>query len=303
MQMVELGRTGLRVSRLGHGGAEFHRHEHLNNAEYVGAVLETLLDEGVNFLDTAECYHGNEALIGATVSRRRDEYVLATKCGHLDDFTEGEEWTPETIAASVDRSLRRLRTDHVDLLQLHSCDLDVLKRGDVIEALQRAREQGKTRFIGYSGDNENAAWAVDSGAFDTLQISFSIADQQPRSKGILAAAEGRGMGIIAKRPVANNVWRRKDTPLAYGSEYWRRARLMEAMGDVPGEPDDPFLTVYGFVLAHPEVDTIIVGTHDADHVRGNVRAFTDGRLPIPEETLRELQRRFDHLDDGWSGQN
>ena len=111
------------------------------------------------------------------------------------------------------------------------------------------------------------------------------------------------MGIIAKRPVSNNVWRREAAPLSYADEYWRRARLMEAMGDVPGEPDDPFLAAYGFVLAQPEIDTIIVGTHNADHVRDNVRAFTDGRLPIPHETVRELQRRFDHLDDGWLGQN
>lgn len=303
MQMVDLGRTGLKVSRLGHGGAEFHRHEHLNNAGFVGPVLDVLLDEGVNFLDTAACYHNNERMIGETVSRRRDEFILATKCGHLDDFTRGEDWTPETIAASVDRSLRRLRTDYVDLLQLHSCDVDVLERGDVIEALQRAREQGKTRFIGYSGDNKNAEWAVASGVFDTLQISYGITDQRPRPRGILAAAEARGMGIIAKRPVSNNVWRRKETPLAYADEYWRRAQLMEAMGDVPGEPEDPFLTAYGFVLAQPEIDTIIVGTHNADHVRDNVRAFTDGRLPIPDETVRELQRRFDHLDDGWLGQN
>ena len=303
MQMVDLGRTGLRVSRLGFGGSEFHRHPEQNTADLVGRVLGAALDEGVNFLDTAPCYNRNETLMGATVSRRRDEFVLATKCGHLDDFTEGEDWTPETIAASVDRSLRRLRTDHLDLLQLHSCDVDVLKRGDVIEALRRAREQGKTRFIGYSGDNENAAWAAESGVFDTLQISYGITDQQPRSRGILAAAEARGMGIIAKRPVSNNVWRRKETPLAYANEYWRRAQLMEAMGDVPGEPDDPFLTAYGFVLAQPEIDTIIVGSHNADHVRDNVRAFTDGRLPIPEETVRGLQRRFDHLDDGWPGQN
>ena len=299
MHMVDLGRTGLRVSRLGFGGSEFHRHPEQNTADLVGRVLGTALDEGINFLDTAECYSRNEQLIGETVSGRRDEYFLATKCGHSEGL-DGEDWAPETIAASVDRSLRRLRTDHVDLLQLHSCSIEDLERGDVIEAVERARCQGKTRFIGYSGDNEDAMWAIRSGYFDTLQISFSIADQQPRSKGILAAAEGRGMGIIAKRPVANNVWRRKDAPLAYGSEYWRRTRLMEAMGDVHGEPDDPFLTAYGFVLAHPEVDTIIVGTHNSDHVRENVRALTE-ILPIPEETVRELQRRFDHLNDGWPG--
>jgi aryl-alcohol dehydrogenase-like predicted oxidoreductase len=75
---------------------------------------------------------------------------------------------------------------------------------------------------------------------------------------------------------------------------------MEAMGDVPGEPDDPFLTAFGFVLAQPEVDTIIVGSHNPDHIRDNVRALSH-KLPIPAETVEELQRRFDRLDDGWPG--
>ncbi len=299
MQLVDLGRTGLRVSRLGMGGAEFHRHGDLNTPAAVGAVLNVALDEGVNFLDTAECYDQNERLLGETVFSRRDEYVLATKCGHSEGL-DTNDWTSETIAASIDRSLSRLQTDHVEILQLHSCGLKELQRGDVIEAVKRAQEQGKTRFVGYSGDNEAAMWAVKSGHFDTLQISLNIADQQARSKGILAAAEARRMGVIVKRPVGNIVWRRKDSPLPYANEYWRRTQLMEAMGDVPGEPDDPFLTAFGFVLAQPEVDTIIVGSHNPDHIRDNVRALSH-KLPIPAETVEELQRRFDRLDDGWPG--
>ena len=300
MEMVDLGKTGLKVSRLGMGGAEFHRHDSENTAATVGSVINAALDSGINFVDTSACYDRNEALLGETASHRRDEYVLATKCGHVEGLQSGDDWTPETIAASVVRSLRRLRTDHVDVLQIHSCRLEVLQRGDVIEAVKRAQAQGKTRFIGYSGDNEAALWAVESGRFDTLQISLSLADQQARSKGILAAAEAQGMGIIAKRPVANGAWRHASAPYHYAREYWRRTQLMQAMGPVTGEPDDRFLTAFGFVLAHPEVDTIIVGSHNPDHVRDNIETL-EQRLPIPRETVEELQRHFDELDDGWPG--
>ena len=128
-------------------------------------VLNTALDNGVNLLDTAACYGNSEELIGDAVSSRRDEYILATKAGHAAGDETGEAWTGPTVARSIDRSLRRLKTDHVDIVQLHSCDVDVLEKGEVIRALEDAREAGKTRFISYSGDEEAAAWAVDSGIF------------------------------------------------------------------------------------------------------------------------------------------
>ena len=163
-----------------------------------GAWLNLALDLGINFLDTAACYASTEALMGSTVSHRRDEFFLASKCGHAVD-TEAEPWTAGLIAESVDRSLRRLKTDYLDILHLHSCGLDVLKRGEVIEALVSARDQGKTRFIGYSGDNEAALWAVGSGIFDTLQTSFSLVDQSARRE-LLGAARDAGIGIIGDAP-------------------------------------------------------------------------------------------------------
>ena len=133
------------------------------------------------------------------------EYVLATKCGHVTGGYQGKEWTAQTVTDSIDRSLVRLKTDYVDIVQLHSCGVDVLERGEVIEALLAAKQAGKMRFAGYSGDNEAAAWAIASGHFDTLQTSFNLTDQRARTR-LFPQAEEAGMGVIVKRPIANGAW-------------------------------------------------------------------------------------------------
>src|SRR6185503_9578668 len=138
------------------------------------------------------------------------------------------DWRPAPLLASIERSLERLRTDHVDLVQLHSCDLAVLKRGDAIRALLTARERGLTRFIGYSGDGAAARYAVESGAFDTLQTSISVAEQEPLTTTLPLCIE-RGMGVIAKRPIANAVVASSRRPSRgdYGYEYWRRLQKLD----------------------------------------------------------------------------
>ena len=260
--------------------------------------INLTLDIGINFLDTAACYASTEALIGSAVSHRRDEFFLASKCGHAVD-TDAESWTAQLIAESVDRSLKRLKTDHLDILQLHSCDLDVLKRGEVIEAVISARDQGKTRFIGYSGDNDAALWAAASGIFDTLQTSFSLVDQSARRE-LLGAARAAEMGIIIKRPVGNGAWGRASSPYPYADEYFRRAQIMKEMGPIPSEPEDPILLAMGFLFAHDEVDTAIAGTHNPAHLRGNVDMLAND-LPIPAEAVEELHRRFDAVGADWPG--
>src|SRR5260370_31354497 len=132
--------------------------------------------------------------MGKPVDQRSNEYFLFSKCGH---DSEGDHWNPQKMTGTIDRSLRRLRTDRVDLLQLHSCTEEQLRQGDVIDVVRRARDAGKTRFIGYSGDGQAALYAVESGAFDTLPISVSIADQGGIDLAA-PAAKARGMGVIAK---------------------------------------------------------------------------------------------------------
>ncbi len=298
MEVREFGKTGLGVSRLGLGLAEFTRHgESYSDLRNAGRVLNNALDGGINFLDTAACYGETEEMIGGSVAHRRAEYTLATKCGHVIGGASGEEWSAKVIEQSIDRSLKRLRTDHVDLVQLHSCSVEVLERGEAIEAMLRAREAGKTRFVGYSGDNEDARWAVDSGHFDSLQTSYNLVDQHARTKGLFEAARSNGLGVIVKRPVANGVWRRAASPYQYADEYFRRARTVQDMGPIEDEPEDPHLTAMGFVLAQSEVDTVIVGTRNADHVVSNID-MVESRLPI-SEAAAELRRRFEEVGDEW----
>ena len=144
MQKRILGKTGLEVSRLGVGLSEIGYHLTFAEEERASQVLNTALDAGINFLDTSACYNISEELIGRTIAHRRDEYVLATKCGHVTGDYQGEDWTAQTVTDSIDRSLIRMKTDHLDIVQLHSCDVGVLEKGDVIEALQAARDAGKT---------------------------------------------------------------------------------------------------------------------------------------------------------------
>ena len=299
MELRELGKTGLKITPLGLGLAEISRQDRMGgDVSAASRVLHEALDNGINFLDTAACYGDTEGLIGEAVSRRRDEYVLATKAGHAVGDAPGESWTPETIEHSIDRSLRLLQTDYVDIVQLHSCDVDVLERGDVIEAAVRAREAGKTRFVSFSGDNEAAKWAIRSGIFATLQTSYNVAEQHARTKGLFDMAEEAGMGVILKRPVANGAWWKDESPYPYADEYFRRSQLMKAAGPFEHELDDKVLLVTGFALAEPAVTTIITGTHNVDHLKSNIDLVSN-HLPIPDDTVRELHERFEQVEDDW----
>jgi len=297
MERRTLGRTGLQVSRLGVGLAEIGFQLTLADQAQASEVLNAALDGGINFLDTAACYGVSEELIGRAVAHRRQEYVLATKCGHVAGGYEGQEWTAQTIEDSIDRSLTRLQTDYLDLVQLHSCGVDVLERGEVIQALLDAREAGKTRFVGYSGDNEAARWAVESGLFDTLQTSFNLVDQRARTD-LFPQVKAGGMGVIAKRPIANGAWGASKSPSDYAAEYFRRAREMAALGPIPGAPEDRILLALGFTFAHDGVDTIIVGTHNPRHMQANLQ-WVKTSLPIAAEAVEELHRRFEQLGGGW----
>jgi len=144
----------------------------------VDRLLREALDAGLNVIDTGECYRNSEEMIGRAVSNRRDHYYLFTKCGHPHGFGEHANWSKDSILESIERSLRRLKTDKIDIVQLHSCSETELRKGEAIDALRTARDRGYTRYIGYSGDSHAARFAVETGAFDTLQTSINIADQE-----------------------------------------------------------------------------------------------------------------------------
>jgi aryl-alcohol dehydrogenase-like predicted oxidoreductase len=305
MQTVPFGNTGFETSRLGVGLSEIGSQLELSDQDQATSVLNTALDNGVNFLDTSACYGISEQLVGIGVSNRRDDYFLATKAGHVALDYDGEAWTYQTVVDSIDRSLRLLKTDHVDLVQLHSCGVDVLEKGDVIRALQEAQQAGKTRFIGYSGDNEAAHWAVDSGLFATLQTSYNLVEQRARTSGLLEKATAQGMGTIIKRPIAGGVWGKSrpeagiDDAGRYNTPYLVRAKAIRAHGEIENEPADGILTALGYTIGDPNAHVAIVGTTNPSHLASNVRQI-DNDLPIPSDVIDELNRRFEQLDEDWA---
>src|SRR6185312_5665153 len=158
MEKTTFGKTGFKVSRLGFGAGPIGFLA--TDQQRVANIINILLDSGVNVIDTAASYQGSEDLIGNAVSSRRSEYVLISKCGQAFPDLPGAAWSAEVITATVDRALRRLKTDHLDVMLLHSCELATLKKGEAIAALAKARDAGKIRFAGYSGDNDAGAYAA-----------------------------------------------------------------------------------------------------------------------------------------------
>ncbi|HLI49540.1 MAG TPA: aldo/keto reductase [Chthonomonas sp.] len=289
MERRVLGKTGLEVSVLGFGGAEIG---YLGaEASTVERLLNSALDAGLNVIDTAECYSNgqvsSEELIGQAIAHRRSECYLFTKCGHASGL-DYPDWSPTLLERSIERSLRRLRTDYLDLIQLHTCSLEVLQRGEVIEVLQRARDAGKARFIGYSGDNEAALYALECGAFDTLQTSISIADQRGIDL-LLPVARRNNIGVIVKRPIANAVWLYKERPTnGYIAPYWERLQKLQYR--FLADPEEAAATALRFVIGLPGVHTAIVGTTKPERWQQNAKLLEAGGLE-PEQ-IEEIRRRW-----------
>ncbi len=304
-QRHAFGSTGLHVSPLGFGGAPIGLLEAEKDA--VRQVLSSLLDAGVSVIDTAAMYRGSEAMIGETIGDRREEFVLVSKCGHQIEESDAEPWSPPLIRASVERSLRRLRTDRIDVMLLHSCDLPTLQKGEALGELARLREEGKIRFAGYSGDNEAAAWAVRQPEVRVLQTSINLCDQN-NIDHVMPAAREHEVGVIAKRPIANAAWKdaeQYERYREYARPYVERFRAMglslELLG-AEGEPKSvwPELALR-FTLSVPGVHTAIVGTTRPDRLPANLAAVGQG--PLPEQLYEKIRSAFRNAEGSteWEG--
>ena len=301
MEIRRLGATDIQTVRLGWGAARIARLEESNapGKDVDGAtqaqtteLANALLDRGVNFIDTAANYLNSEGMLGNALAGRRHEVWLATKAPDPDENSDST-WSKDSIARSIDRSLLRLKTDYVDLMQLHGCTAEVIETGCVIEALLVAKAAGKIRHLGYSGDGEHALAAIRTGAFDVLQTSLNLVDQRALET-VIPAARDAGMGIIAKRPIANASFRADASPYRYADEYWRRSRKFA----VPQRaPSDPLELSLRFTLSFDQVDVVIVGTRSLSHALTNLRWAEKGTLD--EDVVKDLRDQFARHGRGW----
>lgn len=282
-----LGRTGIAVSALGFGASELGQQRAAQ--KLADHLLGGALDAGLNVIDTAACYGNSEELIGRALGHRRKDFYLLTKCGHAAGLGF-QDWSPALIEPSIDRSLKRLRTDYLDIVQLHSCSEQDLRRGELAAALQRARDKGKLRHLGYSGDGRAALYAVQCGAFDTLQISLSIADQEA-IETVLPLARQHDLGVIAKRPIANAAWLAGSwwSLGLYSRPYQRRLRKLNYDFLNRGAKEAVAIALR-FTLSVPGVHTAIVGTTKPSRWQQNAAMLAAG--PLPESDYDLIRRRW-----------
>ena len=269
----------------------------VGNSNLPEPVAERLLNQalnlGLNLIDTARGYGQSEARIARYLGRRRQEMVLSTKVGY--GVAGVNDWTADAVRLGIDEALQTLQTDWIDIVHLHSCSLEVLKRGDVITALEDARQVGKVRVAAYSGENEALDFAVASGRFQAVQTSINLADQR-NLQNALPQIQSRGLGVIAKRPVANAPWRFETRPYGrYAEEYWYRWQTMRLN---PRGLDWQELALR-FVAFMPGVHTCIVGTASSEHLLQNAKLLARG--PLPADQVDEIRRAFRAHDEDWMG--
>jgi aryl-alcohol dehydrogenase-like predicted oxidoreductase len=290
MQKRNFGPTGLEVTPLGFGAMHLND-DRVTEAE-AGRLLNAVLDLGVNLIDTARGYGLSEARIGRHLAHRRQDFVLSTKVGY--GIPGVPDWTGPCILAGVDAALARMRCERLDIVHLHSCPLSVLARGEVTEALAACARAGKVGVVAYSGENAELDFALASGAFGSVQASFSICDQANFAR--LPALARLGLGVLAKRPLAGAVWRapaRPGTPAE--GQYWDRLRAMDLAARLPALPD----LALRFAAFAPGVASALVGTASLDHFKANLTQVELG--PLTSEENEIIRGAFLRLGGNWEG--
>ena len=289
-----LGRTDFQVTTLGYGAMELRGAPSGPDVSDQAAekVLNTVLDAGINFIDTSIDYGRSEELIGRFIAHRRTEYFLASKCGCVPDAPMGADHIhiADNIRAGVERSLRRMKTDYLDLVQFHrSLTRSEFEEHGALEAALALKKAGKVRFIGVSGTLPNLVEQIEMGSFDAFQIPYSALQREHEE--VISRAAAAGSGIIIRGGVARGAptdWQRRYymLPGATMRERWEQARLDDLLNGM-----SRLEFTLRFTLSNPDLDTTIVGTRDAGHLRDNIAAALKG--PLPENIVREAKQRLD----------
>ncbi len=288
------GRTGLNVTKLGYGAMEVRgsriwggRPIEESEAE---TILNAVLDQGITFIDTANDYGRSEEFIGKFLSHRRDEFVLATKCGctvvRRDEDTDDTPhvWTRENLFRGLHESLARMKTDRVDVMQLHNPSVEQTESGDLVAALKEMKDQGKVRWTGISSTNPHIETYIGWGVFDVFQIPYSALEREHEQA--IQLAHDSGAGVIVRGGVA-----RGEPGAGLGNadrwSAWEKAGLDELLDE--GETRTQFLL--RFTNSHPGMHTNIVGTKNPAHLAENIDAASRG--PLSATIYEDAKKRLD----------
>jgi aryl-alcohol dehydrogenase-like predicted oxidoreductase len=293
MKKTKLGRTNLMVTQLGFGAMEIRGSKRGGRdvtERQAEIILNSVLDAGINFVDTSPDYGFSEDLIGKFISQRRDEYYLATKCGcHSVDKGDKIEsvhiWEGRHIEKNIESSLKRMKVDYVDIWQLHNPPFEDFEKGKLLETMQKVKDAGKVRFISISSTHPHIGKYIELRVFDTFQIPYS-ALQREHEEAITLAAKS-GAGTIIRGGVAKGDPDRSGVPLQNRWEKWDQAGLSALLQ--PGQNKTDFML--RFTISHPYMHTTIVGTLNPQHLEENLKAVETG--PLPPDIYSEAKAKLD----------
>jgi aryl-alcohol dehydrogenase-like predicted oxidoreductase len=287
----KLGRTNLLVSEIGLGALEIGRDWGIGNdnsrpsEEDAKELLLRALDIGINFIDTAPAYQLSEERIGKALKGKRNQFYVATKCGEWFDGKESVyDYSSSETRKFIESSLRRLQTDYIDLIQIHSGSAQVVQEGETLRAMEDAQREGKVRFFGISCDKTDAAFAaIENGRFDAIQVSFNPLFMDMEE--VLKIAGERNIGVVIKDCLARG-------RLSGKSRLFADDKLKKSVGKLETLAKDKGMQLselsLRFVLARAAVSTIIVGTKRIEHLEKNV-ASSDGKV-LSSEVLQSIMK-------------
>ncbi|MGN0135565.1 aldo/keto reductase [Anaerotignum sp.] len=247
MEYVTLGKTGLKISRLGFGGIPIQRVDASVTKELVKAMAE----KGINYIDTARGYTVSESYLGEALEGLRNKFVLATKSMSR---------TKEAMAKDIDISLGNLRTDYIDLYQVHNPNMEQLEQviaaGGALEALQEAKAAGKIRHIGVTAHSlEVFEKALELDWVETIMFPYNIVETQ--AVELIKKCTEKNIGFITMKPLAG------------------------------GAIEDATLAIR-FICANPDVTVVIPGMFDLKEIEQNLAACED-KTPLSEEELAKME--------------
>jgi aryl-alcohol dehydrogenase-like predicted oxidoreductase len=331
MKTREFGKTGMIVSEIGFGGSRiggFFAGRH--GSKEALHVLSGALDSGITFYDTADIYAQGESevLIGKAFRGRRDEVVLATKGGYclpaqrnllkrikplvrpivktlglrrakLPSGIAGslsQDFSPSYLTRTLEASLKRLRTDYVDLYQLHSPPAPFLQGsafGEAIETLEKLKGQGKIRFYGVATEiAEEAPFCLSASAsgISSVQLGFGVLDLEALEQGTLPAAAARGLGVIARGCFGGGLLKDglDEAQLKTATSKWQRILALRSFSKASGRP--PLEIALQFCRGTPAISVTLLGMHTQRHLQENLRYLQ--RAPLTSEEYTTLSHRF-----------
>ena len=252
MEFVTLGKTGLKISRMGFGGIPIQRIDAIGTRR----LMEMLVEKGINYIDTARGYTVSESYIGEGIEGMRDQFVLATKSMSRDR---------EGMAKDIDISLHNLRTDYIDLYQVHNPSMEqldeVLAPGGALEALMEAKEQGKIGHLGITVHSlEVFKRSLELDWVETIMFPYNIVERQ--GEALIAECQKRNIGFIDMKPLAG------------------------------GAIEDGRLAIR-FVCSNPNVTVVIPGMYDLSEIQQNMEAVESSyteKISEKEEKAMEVIR-------------